>query len=99
MDVPIVLFEKRRFYMGELVSTPGALDALEKAEELPTPYLERHLSCDWGDLDSEDKKSNDRAVEAGDRILSAYRLRTGQKLWIITEADRSVTTLLLPNEY
>lgn len=87
------------FALGTLVATPGALDALDKAEQTFHPFLKRHWACDWGDLDPEDKEANDRAVKAGDRILSAYHTERGQKLWIITEADRSATTMLLPNEY
>lgn len=90
---------RSRFRLGRLLSTPGALAALVAAHQSGRAFLKRHHAGDWGDLDPEDKKSNDRAVEEGERILSAYRLQTGQKLWIITEADRSATTLLLPNEY
>ena len=87
------------FRLGRLVATPGALHALFEAGETFHPYLKRHWACDWGDLDPEDKEANDRAVKVGNRILSAYHTERGQKLWIITEADRSATTLLLPNEY
>lgn len=72
------------------------------ADEFPEDFLmrclERHANQDWGDLCVEDKKTNDDAVKHGGRVLSAYELR-GDKLWIITEADRSVTTLLTPDEY
>lgn len=97
--VPLVLFVEPRFPMGHLTSTPGALAALVEADQHARIFLERHLAADWGDLDSEDKEANDRALEAGERLLSAYRTKTGVKLWIITEADRSATTLLLPHEY
>jgi hypothetical protein len=59
----------------------------------------RHARGDWGDLSSEDKLANKRALEEGTRLLSAYHLKTGQKIWIITEWDRSATTVLLPEEY
>ena len=62
-------------------------------------YVRRHVHGDWGIVDEEDKMSNNQAVDQGTRILSAYRLPTRDKLWIITEADRSATTLLLPEEY
>lgn len=61
--------------------------------------LLRHVNGDWGDLDDEDKKENELSVKEGFRILSAYELDTGVKLWVITEWDRSVTTILLPEEY
>jgi RNase P subunit RPR2 len=71
-------------------------------EEFPEAFvkscLNRHAHMDWGDLDAEDKKTNDNAVKNGGRVLSSYELR-GDKLWIITEADRSVTTILTPDEY
>ena len=88
-----------RLSLGQLVATPGALDALKEAGVEPARLLARHQQGDWGDLGTEDKHLNDAAVKEGDRILSAYILPTGVKVWIITEWDRSVTTLLLPNEY
>lgn len=77
--------------------TPGTLELAEKGVNL-LAYLRRHLSGDWGDLCKEDKQENDFSVKNGFRILSAYSTRLG-KLWIITEADRNVTTFLLPEEY
>jgi hypothetical protein len=62
-------------------------------------FLSRHVRGDWGDLSEEDRRENDLSVRQGFRILSAYNLRTGVKIWIITEADRSATTFLLPDEY
>ena len=85
--------------MGRLLATPGALKALEAANLPADLYLERHGSADWGDLDEDDKRANDRALEGGGRLLSAYVLPTGRKLWLITEADRSASTVLLPEEY
>jgi hypothetical protein len=87
------------FEAGQIVSTPGALEALERNNQSTSEYLRRHLSCDWGDLCQEDRQANDEALKEGLRILSAYRLGDGTKIWIITEADRSATTLLLPEEY
>ena len=85
------------FKHGQIVATQGALSLEEQGVKLLT-YLHRHLSGDWGDLDEEDKAENDFSIEHGFRILSAYNTPLG-KLWIITEADRSVTTFLLPEEY
>jgi hypothetical protein len=88
-----------RFQLGQIVSTPGALDALAKSNETAWSFLVRHLAGDWGDVCLEDREPNDEAVRDGSRILSAYTLKTGEKIWIITEADRSLSTLLLPSEY
>ena len=85
------------FKQGQIVATPGALSLDEQGVNLLT-YLHRHLSGDWGDLDEEDKAENDFSIKHGFRILSAYNT-PGGSLWIITEADRSVTTFLLPDEY
>lgn len=81
------------------MATPGALDALARSGETPEKFLRRHVTGDWGELDAEDKKANEQAVRHGMRILSAYVTTTGEKIWLITEADRSATTLLLPDEY
>ena len=85
--------------LGRIVATPGALAALETAGERPEQYLDRHSAGDWGTVPPEDAAANDVALTDGDRILSAYRTGLGARLWIITEWDRSVTTLLLPEEY
>ena len=90
---------KPLFQLGQIVGTPGALQALQDAEQDPLGLLIRHVTGDWGDLDDEDKAENDLSVEKGFRILSAYKLETDVKVWVITEWDRSVTTLLLPEEY
>lgn len=81
------------------MATPGALTACEEAQADPRVYIRRHVTGDWGDLESEDKAANDAAILVGARILSAYSLPTDERLWIITEADRAYTTLLLPLEY
>ena len=88
-----------KFPLGQLVATPGALDALERTGQSPLEFLSRHASGDWGEVCEADKKENDFSVRNGFRLLSAYRLRDGTKIWIITEADRSATTILLPEEY
>lgn len=88
-----------RFPFGQVVATPGALEALEEAGERPATFLTRHITGDWGEVDEHDRRENDTSLTDGCRLLSAYTLATGTKLWIITEADRSSTTLLLPSEY
>ena len=93
------LKKRRVFELGQILATPGALAALQKAGQEPADFLRRHVACDWGDLSDEDQKENDYSLEHGFRLLSSYRTNAGDKLWIITEADRSATTLLLPEEY
>ena len=88
-----------RFSLGRVVATQGALRALEKAEQLPTEFLDRHVNGDWGDVPEADKQENEYSVEHGFRILSAYSTSAGDQIWILTEADRSATTLMLPGEY
>ena len=90
---------EQRFELGQVVATPGAIDALEKASQSATEFINRHVVLDAGELDEEDQRTNEDAVENGHRILSSYLLKDGTKIWIITEADRSATTLLLPSEY
>ena len=85
------------FKQGQIVATPGALSLEEQGVKL-LMYLQRHLRGDWGDLDDEDKAENEFSVKHGFRIMSSYNTPEG-RLWIITEADRSVTTFLLPDEY
>ena len=86
-----------RFDLGALVATPRALRNLTEADIKHA--LERHLSADWGELDEEDKRANDQALAHGARLLSSYRSSTGIKFWVITEADRSSTCVLLPADY
>jgi hypothetical protein len=89
-----------RFPCGQIVATPGALEAFNQASPGEThTALRRHLTGDWGDVCDEDKRANDAALKIGSRLMSSYHLSTGVKIWIITEADRSSTTLLLPEEY
>ncbi len=85
------------FELGRIVATPGALDAL--APEEPLVLLQRHQSGDWGEVDGHDQRANNRALKDGTRVLSSYTLPGGRKVWILTEADRSATTILLPEEY
>lgn len=88
-----------KFEPGDFLATPGSLNELERAGVAPQTLLLRHVRGDWGDLDNEDKCANDLALVNGDRLLSAYKLSTGEKVWVITEWDRSATTILLPSEY
>jgi len=87
------------FQPGHIVSTRGALRALIEARVEGLALVERHLQGDFGDLCTHDRELNSLAIQLGDRVLSSYLLPTPQKVWVITEADRSVTTLLLPEEY
>lgn len=87
------------FDLGPVYGTPGALDALRQADTLGQALIYRHVSGDFGDLGEEDRAANQRAIVEGTRVFSAYRLVTGVKVWVITEADRSSTTVLLPSEY
>lgn len=88
-----------RFALGQTVITPGAEDALQVAGQTAIEFLRRHMSCDWGELSDEDVKENELSLEQGFRLLSRYHTTNGEGLWIITEADRSATTILLPIEY
>ena len=85
------------FPMGSVVITPNALDQLTPADI--QRGLHRHQAGDWGELGEEDRQENDRALQAGMRLLSSYRSNGGATYWIITEADRSATTLLMPDDY
>jgi D-serine deaminase-like pyridoxal phosphate-dependent protein len=87
------------FPLGRVVATPTVLRAIEKSGESPIAYLTRHHHGDWGDLTDDDKQANIEALAGGTRILSAYHLIDRTKIWIITEADRSSTCILLPSEY
>ena len=87
------------FPLGQIVATPGAIDALTRANQQPHDFLNRHVAGEWGELENEDKAENDYSLQHGFRILSSYVTVAGEKLWVITEADRSATTLLLPEEY
>ena len=90
---------KPLFCLGQTVATPAAFEALLASCESPAVFLDRHVRGDWGELCEEDREANNQAVIHGERILSAYQTKQGVKLWVITEANRSVTTFLLPDEY
>ncbi len=86
------------FRLGQIVATPGVLNLLNQHSVSAWPYIERHVSGDWGCVPPEDARENELSVQNGFRVLSAYDI-AGQRVWIITEADRSATTLLMPYEY
>ena len=86
------------FALGDVVATPAALALLEQHQILPLPLLGRHLAGDWGDVPPDDADANEAALSSGGRLLSSYRVGDA-RVWVITEADRSSTTLLLPSEY
>lgn len=88
-----------RLTLGRILVTPGAMRVMKDAGIHPAKLLKRHAHGDWGDLHPFDADANELAIRRGMRILSAYVLETGERIWIITEADRSSTTLLTPEEY
>ena len=88
-----------RFNPGRVVATPGALAAIGVSGDDLSTYLARHQSGDWGDVDAHDRMENQLSLEQGFRLMSVYSLRNGVKIWVITEADRSSTSILLPEEY
>jgi hypothetical protein len=93
------MIQATKFNLGRVVATPGALEILaESAQEIGF-FLDRHIQGDWGEVDTHDQQANEDALVHGDRLLSAYRTLKGKRLWVITEADRSATTILLPDEY
>ena len=92
----MILASQIKFPLGQIVITPIALGKLASDDILNA--LDRHVQGSWGDLDKDDKAENDIALEKGFRILSAYS-SNGIKFWIITEASREVTTVLLPEDY
>ena len=96
---------KIKFSLGHIVATPGAIEALKKANQSAMEFIKRHIQGDWGDLDEHDKQQNEFAIahegdiEKQNRVFSAYITKLGDKLWVITEAELSSTWILLPDEY
>jgi hypothetical protein len=86
------------FTLGRIVATPAARETLGELNYSSLDLLRRHMSGDWTEMDNEDQQANREAIVEGDRVFSAYTIH-GIKFWVITEADRSVTTILLPSEY
>ena len=95
----MIEISKPQFEVGALVATPGALEALVEAAQSPMDFLNRHVRGDWGDVCEEDRQANEDALRYEARLLSVYRTAKGVKIWVITEADRSSTCVLLPEEY
>jgi len=95
----LVQNEVQLFSLGQIVATPGALEVLEASHQNPAEFLARHARGDWGELSADDIAENEFSLKNGFRLLSSYATANGQKLWVITEEDRSLTTLLLPDEY
>lgn len=101
MDMPN---DKQQFRLGRVVATPGALAAFQKTNQSPIAFLDRHCTGDFGDLTIDDRNANAAAVKDGGRIMSTYKLFSGIKIWVITEAvgddgERASTCILLPDEY
>lgn len=100
----MIQIAKPRFPLGQVVATPGSLEALEKSNQSAFQFIAKHAAGDWGIVNAEDKAANEQSLIDGSRLLSAYRTAKGTKLWIITEAaddrgNRAATTILLPEEY
>ncbi len=87
------------FPLGRVVATPGALEVLEEARVDALGLLRRHAAGDWGEIPACDARENERSLKHGFRVLSSYPLPTGGKVWVLTEASREVTTILIPSEY
>ncbi len=94
-----MLIQNPLFHLGDVVATPAALNALQSCNVTPAQLLQLHVSGNWGDVCEEDRVTNDDALKHGDRLLSSYIISEDIKVWVITEYDRSVTTILLPSEY
>jgi hypothetical protein len=90
---------RAKFELGQTVGTPGALEAIQDSGQDPTFFLDQHVQGQWGDVGKEDWQTNEFALLNDERLFSVYHTLKGVKLWVITEADRSSTTILLPEEY
>ncbi len=93
------LLKPGRFELGQLAMTRGAAEAMQAAGHIPPEFLLRHKHGDWGDIPEEDVRENEWSLEHGARLFSVYATRREETLWVITESDRSATTMLLPDEY
>ena len=87
------------FTLGNIVATPGALEALGRSGQSPGEFLTVHARGEWGELDAHDTAANKAALRDGSRILSQYSTRCGDVIWVLTEADRASACILLPSEY
>ncbi|OXI29545.1 hypothetical protein [Burkholderia aenigmatica] len=99
MTLPSKIHTGPRFKLGRIFATPAVLEAIADARVSIIDLLIRHVRGDWGDLSESDREQNEGAVDAGLRLLSSYFLHNDQTIWVITEADRSSTTFLLPGDY
>ena len=94
-----------KFKLGKIVATPGAIEALEKANQSPDIFLEKHIGGDWGEICDEDANLNNEAIahegdiEKQQRVMSVYKTSKNETIWVITEWNRLFTTILLPFEY
>ncbi len=98
-SLAVQVLRQPKFSPGQIVATPAALATLEEYNCSPLDLLARHLSGDWGSVPVEDASLNDSALQSGGRLLSNYSIGPDTRIWLITEADRSATILLLPTEY
>src|SRR4051794_38792594 len=90
---------RTKFPLGRLVATPGALELIQGEGREPMEFVERHVRGDWGDLSEHDRLANEAALVNGSRILSSYIVVGNERVWVLTEHDRSATTILLPSDY
>ena len=97
--VPVLPARTGLFELGELAATPNAMAAIITAGKKPNDFLVRHVAGDWSEMAEEDRATNSNAVLRGGRIFSSYAVSRDVRIWVITEADRSVTSILLPSEY
>jgi hypothetical protein len=93
------LVGEAKFPMGQIVATLGALSAMSESGQNPAEFIERHAQGDWGELCADDCEANERALKSGARLFSRYMTTKNHPLYVITEWDRSITTILVPEEY
>ncbi|HDR8925983.1 hypothetical protein WS58_15920 [Burkholderia pseudomultivorans] len=98
MNLPSIRFFRPRFRPGRIFASLAALQVLRASGVSPIELVLRHVSGDWGNLSDSDRRQNELSIEAGLRLLSSYALPTGRSVWVITEWDRSATTILMPDE-
>ena len=89
----------RMFELGQIVTTPAVLEAFRKTGESPMKFIDRHVTGDWDHMNKNDRHANELSLQSGARIFTAFDLQDQTRIWVITEADRSATTLLLPEDY
>ncbi|WP_230463690.1 hypothetical protein [Burkholderia ubonensis] len=99
VNLPSTIRTGPRFKLGRIFATPAALEVIAEARVSIIDLLIRHMRGDWGDLSESDGQQNELSINAGLRLLSSYALLSGRTVWVITEWDRSSTTVLLPHDY